>query len=66
MRAAITAGRPMRMGDELLVERHLHRAQHALVFAFGIGDAPGAARAAANTGRMNMPVWVTKRVSDWR
>jgi hypothetical protein len=26
----------------------------------------GASRAAWNTGRMNMPVCVTKRVSDWR
>ncbi len=41
MRCSITCGRPMsdRPG-EALVDHDLHRAQHALVLAFGVDDAP--------------------------
>ena len=64
MRASITAGRPIRIGRASPSSTTtLRRAQHALVFAFGIGHAFGAVGqrlAALNTGRISMPVGVDK------
>ena len=67
MRVAMTAGRPMRIGrtrcsSSAICTARSTRSSSPSAYTMRLG----ASRAAWNTGRMNMPVWVMKRVSDCR